>query len=726
MYQSWSGKSTFVAALLFLSGFCFVHAQDLLDMSIEELMKVKITTSSKTEQAQWQASARTIVVSEETIRQRGYQDLMDLLRDLPQFQVQSQFGHWTKGGIVNLRGHRSGDSGNNKFLILIDGLKVSDDAEEGLYMGLNSLPLDFIKQVEVVYGPNSTLYGRDAYAGMINLITRQTPFVKGGVSYGTYNSRRFYAGTLQQLGSDFQMKLYYSRYQSNEQDPTHKSVSYRQRTVYPQDPYTKRFYRASDNANLYFSLTAGGFTALYNVYEICGSETYGGNPNYYVSEYSTQARQYNHLIAFSYKGDWGSKFSYELLARMKRYEFDPQTANLYTADAFRGLITNPADASTTIDPFYAYGGRKYYYFRTKAYRGGVKTIYRITPSFTLVSGADLNMVLGVPVTSEGKGGKPISSERQRKPLEHTFNTKSIFSELDMDLGRGFYASAGARWDINSNYNNTLMPRLGLIYKNRQHVFKFLYAQGYLAPSISQNELESITTFSWIQPNPDLEPEQVTDYELNWTARLGNLRISAGVFYNYLNDGILESVQTGDSASVQVSNETYLVPVLKSKNGVHGYRSGLTVELEAPLYKNLYLKTAYSYSTGKDRADHTTVDLSKNLVSTHTLYSSLHFQKQKFSCYLSGFWASARKIKSEHTGTDYEMLVDADGYDYFPAVFLADVNMRVQNIYPGLSVYFTVRNIFNKKYYGQTINAQWGSPKVLQDLRRLTLGLELDI
>lgn len=725
MHISWSGKNTFVAALLFLSGFCVVNAQDLLNMSIEELMNVKITTSSKTEQAQWQASAKTIVISEETIRQRGYQDLMDLLRDLPQFQVQSQFGHWTKGGIVNLRGHRSGDSGNNKFLILIDGLKVSDDAEEGLYMGLNSLPLDFIKQVEVVYGPNSTLYGRDAYTGMINLITRQTPFVKSGVSYGTYNSRRFYAGTLQQFGQGLQLKLYYSRYQSNEQDPTGNSVSFTNRTVFPAAPYTKRFYRASDNSNLYFSLTAGHFTALYNLYEICGSETYGGNPNYYVSEYSTQARQFNHIIAFSYKGDLGTKFSYELLARLKRYEFDPQTANLYTDDAFRGPITNPADSSTIIDPFYAYGGRKYYYFRTRAYRGGVKTIYRITPSFTLVSGADLNLVHGIPVTSEGKGGKPISSERQRKPLEHTFDTKSIFSELDMELGRGFYASAGARWDINSNYANTLMPRLGLIYKTDNHLLKAMYAQGYLAPSISQNDLESITTFSWIQPNPDLEPERVTDYELNWTARLGNLRLSAGVFYNSIDDGILESVQTGDSAYVQISNETFLVPILKSRNGVHGYRSGSIIELETPLYKNLSLKTAYSYILGADNTDHT-VDLSKNLVSTHTLYTSLHFQRQKFSCYLSGYWASARKIKSQHAGTDYEMLVDADGYDYFPAFFLADMNLRVQEIYPGLSVYFTVRNIFNKTYYGQTINAQWGSPKVLQDLRRMTLGIELDI
>lgn len=167
-----------------------VNAQDttntsqLFDLSIEELLNLKVVTSAKTEQKAKEASAMVIVITKQMIKERGYSDLFDALNSLPYFQIQSEHGHWTKGGIVNLRGLRSGDSGNNKVLLLVDGIKISDDAEEGLYMGLNSIPLSGIKQIEVVYGPNSTLYGRDAYAGMINLITIDENESYAGYSYG--------------------------------------------------------------------------------------------------------------------------------------------------------------------------------------------------------------------------------------------------------------------------------------------------------------------------------------------------------------------------------------------------------------------------------------------------------------------------------------------------------------------------------------------------------------
>jgi len=163
------------------------EVSDLSELSLEELMNVAVITPGQYEQENWEATGKIYIITRETILDRGYTDLIDALRDIPYFQIQSEYGHWTKGAIVNLRGHRSGDSGNNKFLILLDGTKLSDDAEEGLYLGLNSIPIRNVKQIEVVYGPNSTLYGRDAYAGMINILTRETEYAFAGFDYGTYN-----------------------------------------------------------------------------------------------------------------------------------------------------------------------------------------------------------------------------------------------------------------------------------------------------------------------------------------------------------------------------------------------------------------------------------------------------------------------------------------------------------------------------------------------------------
>ena len=135
---------------------------------------------------------------------------------------------------------------------------------------------------------------------------------------------------------------------------------------------------------------------------------------------------------------------------------------------------------------------------------------------------------------------------------------------------------------------------------------------------------------------------------------------------------------------------------------------------------------YSFTTGVDKKAQKDIDLADNLTSIHTVYGSVLLKYNKYSLYSGLYWASERKIRSKHLGTEYANLVDENGFDHFPAVFLADCNFRVNDIFKGFSLYLTVHNVFNTEYYGQTINAQWGSPKVLQDLRRITGGIEIDL
>lgn len=703
-----------------------LFSQDLMKLSIEELMDIKITTSSRIEQEQWKASAKIIVITAEMINQRGYQSLLQVLRDVPHFQIQSEHGHWTKGAIVNMRGHRSGDSGNNKFLVLVDGIKLSDDAEEGIYMGMNSIPLNALAQIEIAYGPNSTIYGRDAYSGMINLITRKDDFSSAGINYGTYKSTHMHAAVQRTLAQQVHFNLFYSRYRSSEQDPTEISESYLNRTVYPQDPYTGVFYRASDNSALNLGFNYKKLAVRYLLYDVVGSESYGGNPNYYVTEYSAKTHQRNQVLTFSYTDNLSDDFEWKWKYTYKRNEFDPSTANLYTSDAYRPPIWNEADSSYINDPFYAYGGRKYYYFRTRAHKAQLKSVYNLSQDLKIISGLDVNYVQGIPVYSEGKGGAPIASESQRETLEHDFNTKSLYSELNYQISDNLFASAGARWDWNSNTKNTLMPRLGLIYKRKNHLFKALFSQGYLAPSISQNSFESKTTFSWIKPTNNLGPERISAVEFEWDYTSEYFKLFTTFFSDYLSDAIQESVQTGDSAWVQISNESYYVPILQSQNEGKGYRTGVDIGLALPLNKYFAMSFGYSYLNGYDYKDGHKKNLNDNLTSEHAVRCRLNLNYKKINIWSGLYWNSERRILSNHNESNYAHLVDKNGYDYFPSVFLADLNFRINEIYKGVAAYLTVRNLFDKEYYGQTINAQWGSPKVLQDLRRITIGMDINL
>ena len=146
--------------------------------SLEELMKqpvakrlfdVKITTASLNEELSGRALAMTRVITAEQIRLRNYQSLKDVLMDLPDFKVDDMNDVNAYNTIIT-----RGIVGQEKFVILLDGVRISSPTNESMPIAEN-YPVHFAKQIEVVYGSASALYGADALAGVINIITKTSP-----------------------------------------------------------------------------------------------------------------------------------------------------------------------------------------------------------------------------------------------------------------------------------------------------------------------------------------------------------------------------------------------------------------------------------------------------------------------------------------------------------------------------------------------------------------------
>lgn len=139
---------------------------DVFDLSLEELSKVKIISVSNIVEELSDAPATVIVISMEEIEQRGYNDLSEIFDDLPGMEMVRPFGdtyfknYW--------RGYRN-DIGA-PFLVMVDGVSLNT-----LYFGIitpmASLPLTVVERIEVVYGPASSVYGANAFMGVINIIT---------------------------------------------------------------------------------------------------------------------------------------------------------------------------------------------------------------------------------------------------------------------------------------------------------------------------------------------------------------------------------------------------------------------------------------------------------------------------------------------------------------------------------------------------------------------------
>jgi outer membrane receptor for ferrienterochelin and colicin len=151
-----------------------------------------VTSVSKKAENIFEAPATITVVTREEIMKRGYNDLVELLKDVPGFDLSLFYG--PEYANVYQRGFRQNNT--EKTLLLIDGIEENDLWTNWAYID-RQYPLSNIERVEIIYGPASTMYGPNAFAGVINVITRNSldaikPGKSIGISaqakYGTYNT----------------------------------------------------------------------------------------------------------------------------------------------------------------------------------------------------------------------------------------------------------------------------------------------------------------------------------------------------------------------------------------------------------------------------------------------------------------------------------------------------------------------------------------------------------
>jgi len=128
---------------------------------------VEVTSVSKTKESQFEAPATVVVITAEEIERRGYLDLEQVLHDLPGLDVATTRDYTYS--TISVRGFLSGSTGRN--LLLLDGVEQNDLSTNIVYLS-RQYPLSDIDRVEVVYGPASTMYGANAYTGVINVITK--------------------------------------------------------------------------------------------------------------------------------------------------------------------------------------------------------------------------------------------------------------------------------------------------------------------------------------------------------------------------------------------------------------------------------------------------------------------------------------------------------------------------------------------------------------------------
>jgi iron complex outermembrane recepter protein len=163
-------------ASLALTAWPQLKPADLTSESIEDLMNIRVTSVSKTEQTVSRAASAVFVVTPDAIRRSGATNIPDLLRMVPGLDVaRINANTWA----VSARGFNGRFS--NKLLVLLDGRSVYTPTFGGVFWDVLDLPLDNIDRIEVIRGPGGSVWGANAVNGVINIISRKASETQGAL-----------------------------------------------------------------------------------------------------------------------------------------------------------------------------------------------------------------------------------------------------------------------------------------------------------------------------------------------------------------------------------------------------------------------------------------------------------------------------------------------------------------------------------------------------------------
>jgi vitamin B12 transporter len=283
-----------------------------------------VVSATKTSANTLQLASSISVIDAEQISNSNSNNVFDLLKNETGINFTRQGSNGTLSNIY-IRG-----SNSSHTLVLIDGVEVNLTNDPSGVYDFSALPVDNIERIEVLRGPQSTLYGSDALAGVINIITKKgngSPKFSLLTEAGTYNTYKGLIGlngSIQKLNYSFALSKTISdgfsaaseKYGNTEKDGyTFNNFSsvlgYALNDQTEINLYTRFLKSESDNDQF------GGM--------------FGDDPTYLTEqeEYSVRGEGKIKLL----NGDWNQKLGLTFIRNVRKNSFDTSSASVYYSNA---------------------------------------------------------------------------------------------------------------------------------------------------------------------------------------------------------------------------------------------------------------------------------------------------------------------------------------------------------------------------------------------------------
>jgi iron complex outermembrane receptor protein len=606
--------------------------------------------ASRFDQKITDAPASVTIITASDIKKFGYRTLAEVLQSVGGFYTTYDRNY----SYLGVRGFGSPGDYNTRVLLLLDGHRINDGVFDSALIG-TELPvdLDLIDRIEIIRGPSSSIYGTNAFFGVINITTRSGRDLKGAEvsgsagSFDTYQGRTSYGNRFDNglelllsgtYGHSKGQDLFFKEFDQGENQygmarDCDRDEAYRL--------FTKMSYGELTLEGVYSSREKGIPTGSYG--------TVFGDPD----TRSFDARGYLDL-SYNHRFENG-------LGMMARLYYDA-----YRYDGEYMYDAEEAEEPRVIIPYHDYGYGDWV-------GGEVQLDRNLFDKHHVILGVEYRDFL-----------RQDQGAYDREPYFEYFKSReqsyawAVYLQDEFRILEKLILNAGLRYDYYSTFGGTFNPRLALIYEPfDRFAVKLLYGSAFRAPNAYELYYDDATT---IKVMGALEPETIDTYEIVLEKYLTDkVRVSLSGYYYSIDNLIALTEDTSDGLLYFQNLDT-----------VEG--RGIELEINGKLPWGMEARAGYAYQRARN------ADSGEELVNSPRHQAKLNlsvplYQEKLFA------GAELRTMSSRKTLTGKES----------DSPFVANLTLYSKDWVKGLEISASVYNVFDQRY------GDPGSEEHMQDL-----------
>ena len=524
-------------------------APDLTALPLEQLLTMEVYGASRYVQKSADAPALVTVITAADIRSYGWRTLADIVRS-----VRGQYVSYDRNySYLGARGFlRPGDY-NSRFLLLVDGNRINDAVYDQAPVGTEfPLDLELVERVEFVPGPGSSIYGSNAFFGVINVVSKKPgaqPGLVGVLEAGSAGARKGSVAASWRTEGGVDLLLSAS---SHRRDGT--DLYYPEFDTPQQNHGVAQGLDHDRGERVFASAAAGAFKVT-----LMHATRVKGVPTASFSQPFNDARSATTDTQSYANAAWhaGAGRAEELSARLFWGRYDSY-GNYVNDDATRSINHDGSQAR--------WWGAEF------------SVVSKRMAGHTLLAGLDFQRNYRLQQTTYNVD--PFEGILDDRRSEHR---AGLYLQDEVALGSLTLLNLGLRYDVGSATAGVVSPRAALIHNlTPATTIKAIFGSAFRAP----NAYERFYAYPGADgqlPNPALKRETIRSSELALVHQLGETRrVTATVFSNVVSKLITQTI-------------TPEVPETRFENGDRLHARGVELEYEQRWHAGARLRASYSHT-----------------------------------------------------------------------------------------------------------------------------------